>query len=186
MFLRQLNEREQKYFGAFEESRANSFGFEDRSEGVDLSELGRDQRNVLLDALRRTYLARYKMKSDENIPEEAWALGRWSGLDFAVLPPLIGGLIYYRGLNKRFSMGDMALRVAFEPLSDLMRRGHDRSVAAALEWTFKGFPVGIIVSAGRHDGRYEMDFVGIGTSIGAVRRAVENQSQDVRRPSAGN
>jgi len=178
VFFQQWTEREQKYLGAFDDSRANTNGFQNRTEGADLRELGLDQRKVLLDTLRRTYLARYKMQSEEHIPEEAWACDRWSGLDFMVLPPLIGGLLYYRGLNKKLSMGETALRISFEPISELVHRKRDRSVAAALEWTIKGFPVGIIVSAGLHDHRYGMDFAGIGTSIGAARSAVELQYEN--------
>jgi len=180
VFLDQWIGREQKYLGEFEESRANTEGFQNRSEGADLRELGIDQRKIVLDALRRTYLARYKMQSEEHIPEEAWAFGRWNGLDLVVLPPLIGGLLYFRGLNRRISMGDTAIRIAFEPVSELLHRRRDRSVAAAVEWTVKRFPVGLIVSAGLHDGRYGMDFVGIGTSIGAARAAVDLQ-HDVHR-----
>jgi len=182
LFLEQWTEREQRYLGAFEdESRANTYGFQNRSEGVDLDELANDQRKIVWDALRRTYLARYKMQSQHEIPEEAWFFGSWSGVDIAVLPPLLAGYLYYRGLNKRISMGETALRISFEPLSDIVRRKHDRSVAAALEWTIKGFPVGVILSAGLHDGAYGMDFVGIGTSIGAARSLVELQYADGRR-----
>jgi hypothetical protein len=181
VFMQQWIEREQKYLGAFDESRANTYGFQDRTEGADLGELVNDQRKVILDVLRRTYLARYKTQSEEQIREEAWYFGRWSGMDFVVLPPLIGAYLYYRGLNKKIPMGDLALRFSFEPATEFIHRKHDRSVATALELTVKGFPVGIIVSAGLHDGRYGMDFVGIGTSIATVRRAVEMQHEDVRR-----
>src|SRR5688572_13600807 len=182
IFLQQWMERERKYLGAFEdESRANTPAFQDRTEGADTDELKSDQRKIVLDALRRTYFARYRMQSEEPIPEEAWECRNWNGFDVAVLPPLIGGLLYYRGINKRISMGQTALRISIEPASEFIHRKHDRSVMAALEWTVKGFPVGVIVSAGLHDGRYGMDFVGIGTSIGAVRRAVENQDDAGRR-----
>jgi hypothetical protein len=175
VFMQQWTDRERKYLGEFEESRANTYGFQNRTEGADLSELALDQRKVFWDALRRTYLARYKTQSEEAIRDEAWYFARWSGMDFVVLPPLIGAYLYYRGFNKKISLGDMALRIAFEPGSEFVHRRHDRSAATALEWTVKGFPIGIIASAGLHDGRYGMDFVGIGTSLGAARRAVESQ-----------
>jgi hypothetical protein len=41
----------------------------------------------------------------------------------------------------------------------------------------KEWPLGVIVSAGVHDGKYGLDFVGIGTSIGAVRQALEEESR---------
>jgi hypothetical protein len=175
VFLQQWTDRERKYFAEFEESRADTEGFRNQTEGADLHELGSDQRKILLDALRRTYLARYKTPAGGNLSEEAWGCGAWSGLDFAVLPPLMGGLLYLRGFNKRFSLGETALGVSFEPVSELLSRKHDRSAAAALEWTLKGFPVGVIATAGIHEGRYGLDFVGIGTSVGAARSAVELQ-----------
>jgi hypothetical protein len=181
IFVQQWAEREQKYLGSFEESRADTYGFQNRTEGADLGELANDQRKVFLDVLRRTYLGRYKMQSDEQIREEAWYFGRWSGMDFAVLPPLIGAYLYYRGINQKISLGDMGLRVYFEPVSEFIHRKHDRTVATALEWTVKGFPVGIIATAGLHDGRYGMEFVGIGTSFGAVRASLQIQYEDMRR-----
>jgi len=42
----------------------------------------------------------------------------------------------------------------------------------------KGFPVALIVSAGRTGGRSEMDFIGIGTSVGMVRKVLANQRGD--------
>src|SRR4029077_13611336 len=114
-----------------------------------------------------------------------WECRRWNGFDVAVLPPLIGGLLYFRGINKRIPLGETMLRISFEPASEFIHRKHDRSVMAALEWTEKGFPVGVIVCAGVHDGPDGVDFVGIGTSMGADRRAVENQYADGRRYPRG-
>lgn len=182
VFMQQWIERERRYLGAFEdESRAATYAFQDRTEGADIDEVANDQRKIVLDALQRTYLARYKMHSDEPLPAEAWECRQWNGFDFVALPVLISGLLYYRGINKRISIGKTALRFSFEPGSEFLHRRRDRAVMGALEWTVKGFPLGIIVSAGLHEGRYEMDFVGIGTSIGAARRAVENQYDDGRR-----
>lgn len=180
-FLQQWTESEKKYLGNFEESRANTFEFQYRTADANLDELARDQRKVFWDALRRTYFARYKMHSEERVRDEAWYFERWSGLDFALLPPFIGAYLFYRGLNKRLPLGDVALRIDFEPISEFTRRDHDRPVAAALEWTVKGFPVGIIVSAGIYNGRYGVDFAGIGTSVGAARRAVQAEHEAARR-----
>jgi hypothetical protein len=182
VFLQQWTERERRYLGGFdEESRASTYGFQDRTEGPDLHDVADDQRRILMDALRRTYLARYRMQSDEPFPDEVWECRNWNGFDFVALPVLISGVLYYRGINKRVSIGPTALRFTFEPASEFIRRRHDRAVMGALEWTVKGFPLGFIVSAGLHGGHYEMDFIGIGTSIGAARRAVENQYDDGRR-----
>jgi hypothetical protein len=181
VFIQQWAESEKSYLGEFEESRANTLGFQNRTENADLDELALDQRKVFWDALRRTYLARYMVHSEEQIREEAWYLDRWSGVDFVALPPFIGAYLFFRGYNRKIPMGDLALRLSFEPVSQLIDRNHDRPVAAALEWTATGFPVGVIVSVGITDGRYGVDFAGIGTSIGSARRAVQGTQESRSR-----
>jgi len=175
-FLIQLGSREQKYFAGFADSRANTFGFENGTQDADLHQLALDQRKVFWDALRRTYLARYKVNAEEKIKEDAWYLDRWSGWDFAVLPPLLGAYVYYRGLDRKFTILGSRLTVSLEPVSEWARRTHDLNSAASVEWSMKDWPVGVIVSAGLHDGKYGLDFVGIGTSIGTVRQALEEKS----------
>jgi len=175
-FLVQLGSREQKYFSGFADSRANSFGFENGTQDADLHQLALDQRKVFWDALRRTYLARYKVNAEEKIKEDAWYLDRWSGWDFAVLPPLLGAYVYYRGLDRKFSVLGSRVTVSLEPVSEWVRRTRDLNSAASVEWSMKDWPVGVIVSAGLHDGKYGLDFVGIGTSIGTVRQALEEKS----------
>lgn len=177
VFVQQWAESEKKYLAAFQDSRVNTFGFQIGTEEADLNELVLDQRKVFWDTLRRTYLARYKVHSEEQIRDGAWYIDRWSGVDFLVLPPFIAGYLYYRGLDRKIPMGGMALQISFEPLSELLPHKRDRYGAAALEWSVNEIPVGIIVSAGLYNGRYEMDFVGIGTSIGAARGAVQGQHQ---------
>jgi len=181
VFMREWAEREEKYLGAFSESRANTFGFQDRTEGADLHKLADDQRKVVWDVLRRTYMAQYIGESEAQVREGAWHFGRWSGVDFAVLPPFMAAYVYYRGFDKKFSMGDLALRIGIEPVTEFVHRKRDRSSATALELTVKGFPVGMIASAGLYGGRYGMDFVGIGTSISAVRATLELQHEPAPR-----
>jgi hypothetical protein len=180
-FMRQFTDREVKYLSNFGDSRADTWGFEDRTQDANHYELMLDQRKVLWDALRRTYVSRYKVQADERIREDAWYLDRWSGADYLILPPLLGGYIFYRGLEKRFSISGTKLLLAIEPVSEWYRPGkHDRAAAIALEWTMKDCPLGVIVSAGLHDGRYAMDFIGIGTSLGAVKRALVMQQGERR------
>jgi len=169
-FLMQLGTRESKYFGNFEDSRVNSFAVENGTAAADLQDLAYDQRKVFLDALRRTYLARYKVNAEEKIKDDAWYFDRWTGWDFAVLPPLLAGFVYYRGLDKKISIVGSKLTLSIEPVSEWVRRTHDVSAAASAEWKMKEWPLGVIVSAGLHDGKYGLDFVGIGTSIGTVSR----------------
>ena len=68
--------------------------------------------------------------------------------------------------------------LSIEPVSEWYR-GNKRDLPAmvAVDWSMKHWPIGVIVSAGLHDGRYGLDFVGIGTSMGAVRRALTMQEE---------
>jgi hypothetical protein len=50
-----------------------------------------------------------------------------------------------------------------------------------MEWSMKGWPLGVIVSAGLHDGRYGLDFIGVGTSIGTVRQLLEEETNLANR-----
>jgi len=180
-FLTQLGDRERRYFSNFGDSRANSFGFENGTEEADYKDLMLDQRKVFWDALRRTYLSRYKIQAEEKIKDDAWYFDRWSGADFVVLPPLLGAYVYYRGLDKKFSIAGTRLTVSIEPVSEWVRRSRNVSAAASMEWGMKEWPVGVIVSAGLHDGKYGLDFIGIGTSIGTVRQVLEEESRLAER-----
>src|SRR5213078_1243436 len=71
-FMRQFTDREVKYLSNFGDSRADTWGFEDRTEDANHYELMLDQRKILWDALRRTYVSRYKVQADERIREDAW------------------------------------------------------------------------------------------------------------------
>ena len=179
-FIRQWILREQKYFGEFDESRASRTGFWGRTSGADMDELAIDQRRLFWDALKRTYLSRYLLQSEDEVREGAWSPGRWRGKDFVLLPPLIGAYLYFFGFEKKISIGDMSLRFSFEPVSAFLHPTSERSMASALEWRVDGIPVGVIVSAGFHDGRYGLEFVGIGTSLGIVRRAIDLQTREWR------
>jgi hypothetical protein len=176
-FLSQLGDRESRYFSGFGDSRANSFAFENGTADADMNDLLLDQRKVFWDALRRTYLSRYKIQAEEKIKDDAWYFDRWSGADFVVLPPLLGAYVYYRGLDKKFNVMGTRLTLSVEPVSEWVRRNRDVSAAASVEWSMKEWPVGVIVSAGLHDGKYGLDFVGIGTSIGAVRQVLQEESR---------
>lgn len=178
-FVRQFTDREVRYLSNFSDSRVDTFGFQNRTEGADNYEVLLDQRKVFWDALRRTYLARYKIQADERIREDAWYLDRWSGADFVVLPPLVGAYVFFRGLDKKFTIAGTRLLLSIEPVSEWYRGSHrDLPAAIGFEWTMKDVPFGVIVSAGQHDGRLGMDFVGIGTSLGAARRALVMKQGD--------
>jgi hypothetical protein len=177
-FMTQWTQREAKYVSNFGDSRANTAGFEDGRSEADMREFALDQRKVFWDALRRTYLARYKVHAEEKIREEAWYLDRWSGADFVILPPMLAGYVFYRGLDRRFNVLGTKVTFSVEPVSEWYRANkRDLPAMIAMEWSMKHCPFGVIVSAGLHDGRYGLDFIGIGSSVGAVRRALAMQEE---------
>jgi hypothetical protein len=171
-YMTQWVEREQRFFARFDDSYLNTHAFEDGEGEVDQGDLVAEQRKILWDALRRTYLAQYKFKPEERIRDEAFYFTEWRGIDFAVLPPLIAGYLYYRGIDKKFSISGTWLRVSLEPLERWMGGDEDLPAGLSVEWGIKGFPLGIIATAGMYDGSVEFDFVGVGTSAGLVRKAL--------------
>ncbi len=181
-FVMHWTEREQRYFSKFEDSRVSTIGFDEGTEDADLDELQDDQKKILWDALRRTYFSKYRFRAEERIREDAFYFNQWRGMDFAVLPPLMAGYVWYRGLEKRFSVSGTSLRVSIEPVSEWVG-GHDELVmGAAVEWApSKRFPVSVIVSAGLYDGNAEIDFIGIGTSVGMARKTIALQQQGDER-----
>lgn len=166
-------DREQHFLSRFVDSSGfDPLGVENGTEDMDGRTLLREQGKVLWDAARKTYLSKYKFRGEERVRDDAFFIGDWRGVDFAVLPPLLSGYLWWRGLEKKVSMGETWLRVSVEPLSRWVTGSRDLAAGVSLEWGIKGFPVGLIVSAGRYDGKAELDFVGIGTSIGMVRNAL--------------
>jgi hypothetical protein len=178
-------DREERYLSRFGESEFDTVGVENGTEDVDVRGLLRDQGKVLWDAARKTYFSKYKFRGEERIQNDAFSVGEWRGVDFVVLPPLVAGYLWYRGLEKRVSLGDTWLRVSVEPLSRWVTGKADMVAGVSVEWGIKGIPVGLILSAGKYDGKAELDFVGIGTSVGMVRKVLENQVGDSSARSWG-
>lgn len=171
-------EREQRYMAHFGDSELLTTGVQEGTETVDLSDLSREQGKVLWDALKKTYLSKYKFKGEERVRDEAFYFDQWRGADFVAVPTLLAGYVWFRGLEKRVSWGDTWARFSVEPLQRWVSGHDDLSAGVSLEWGIKGFPVALIVSAGRTGGRTEMDFIGIGTSVGMVRKALSNERGD--------
>lgn len=165
-------EREQRYFSRFADSDLSTLGVQDGTEDVDPKGLMRDQGKILWDVAKKTYLSKYKFHGEDRLREDAFYISDWRGIDFAVVPPLLAGYVWWRGLEKRIPLGETWLRVSFEPLSKWVTGNDDLVAGVSVEWGIKGFPVAVIVSAGMYDGKGEVDFIGIGTSIGMVRKAI--------------
>jgi hypothetical protein len=173
---RTLVAREARFFASLESSELYTPGFEAGTEELDERLLRDRQRRILWDALRTTYLGRYRERAEDTLRDESLEVYAWKGPDFVVLPPLVAGYVYFRGLEKDFSFAGTRLSVAFEPVHEWLG---ERDVWGAMnaEWKVKGCPVGLVVSVGLHDGGLGLDFVGIGTSLSIARKAVALQRE---------
>jgi hypothetical protein len=171
-FVTNLADRERRFLAGFKETDAATPGFQEGSSGLSPNRLWSEERKVVLDALKNTYLMKYRGSNQDRIRDDAFYLSDWRGLDYVVLPPLVGGYLFFRGLEKRVSAGDMWFRVSFEPISSWVLGKRDLSAGVSVEWGIKGIPVGVVASAGRYDGATKVDFIGIGTSLGVVREAI--------------
>ena len=171
-------DREQRFLARFADSELLTFGVQDGTEEVNLDDLRREQGKVLWDAVKKTYLSKYKFKGEDRIREDAFYLDQWRGADFVAVPSLFAAYVWFRGFEKRISLGDTWARVSMEPLQRWVSGKDDMSAGVSVEWGIKGIPVALIVSAGRFDGKTELDFIGIGTSVGMVRKALALQQGD--------
>ncbi len=167
-FLSSWVEREASLLTRLSDADVDSGGVED----LDVHGLLRDQGKILWDAVRQTYRSKYRIRGEERIRDDAFQLSEWRGADFAVLPPLVLGYLWWRGLEKRVSIGDTWLGISIQPPSDWVSGSEDVVAGVSVEWGIKGFPVGLILSVGRYDGSSELDFVGLGTSVSMVRQAL--------------
>lgn len=170
-YVDNLIRREERYFSRFGDSEAFTPGVEDGTEDIDQDKLMDDQRKVLWDAMKSTYFSKYKMKVDDRVRDEAFYLSDWNGIDFVVIPPLAAAYLYYRGIEKKFEVLEFDIRASFKPIHEWF--SDDNTVASfGLEIGPDDWPVNFILAAGMDDGDVELQFIGIGTSLNAVRRAI--------------
>lgn len=166
-YFTRLYEREQRYFARFEETTL--------ADTYDNEDLLDDQRKLIWDALRRTYQSRYRLKS-ETLSDDAFEFEGWRGIDLVVVPPLMAGYVMYRGLDRSFSVFGTRLKISVEPYVEW--KDDDLPAGLGFEWGPKNWPVAFIVTAGLEDGKFKGDFVGIGTSVGMVRRLLTLEDED--------
>lgn len=171
-FMTFLAEREGKFFAGLGNSYLTTIDVERGVADVNQHDLMIEEKKVLWDVLKKTYFSKYKFKAEERIHDDAFYVNQWRGIDFITLPPFIGAYLYYRGLDKNFSILGSHVHVLVEPL---MRFTSSEVVGAiAIEWKpSKEWPIGIIASTGLHNSKPEFEFIGIGTSIGAVQKAIK-------------
>lgn len=173
-----LVKREMRYFAGFGDSRYYTPEVEMGIDQIEPDDLMDDQYKILWDVGKNTYLSKYRLKSD-TIKEEAFYFTDWQGVDFVVLPPLVGAYLYYRGLEKKFSFWGTELKVDIEPMQRWFGND-DLMVGAGIEWAPKDCPIKLIVAIGLEDGDTELQFIGVGTSIGTIKQLLF-RNEPVRR-----
>lgn len=171
-FAGHLLDEEVEFWMDFGESHLNTPAFEEGREELDGDALVQEQGKVLWDAFRKTYFSKYKFRAEKAVRDDAFRFRGWRGIDYVLLPPLMGGYVYYRGVEKKFSVAGTRLEVNLEPAYKWADRD-DLVAGLSVMWRpRKRFPVGVIVSAGLYGGDVELDFIGIGTSLQMGRRAL--------------
>jgi hypothetical protein len=178
-FTNSLVRSEYKFFKRFGDSELNTIGVQDGTQDIDDDLLEEGQRKVLWDTVKRTYFSKYKLQFDDRIRDEAFYLTDWQGADFVALPPLVTGYLWYRGFEKKFSHKEFEFRVALEPI-DKWVHDDDLPVGLGVSLGVDNFPIRLIATTGLHEGELEFEFIGIGTSIGMVERALILQAPQER------
>jgi hypothetical protein len=146
--------------------------FEDGTGEIQEVYLRDRQRKLLWDALRRSYLSKYHLEGRQAIRKEGFGLSEWRGIDYVILPPAAAAYVYYRGFDQRLTAGDVRVNLSVDPLSDWI--GFRRNFVGGLtvEVTVRGCPVGLVASFGVSEGEFNVDFVGLGTGVDIVRKAL--------------
>lgn len=176
-FMEVLYARERKTFSRWGESTQSTLAVEEGDEDIDGGVFLRDQRKVFVHALGRRYLGRYGDAFSDNLRREAFDFSRWEAIDFAIGPAFIGGYLYLRGWDGGLRWGDVGCRIHLQPLERIEGHLHKSNdillSAASLEFSLGGIPIKAVVSGGVVDGRPAFDFIGLGTSVGMVRKAIK-------------
>lgn len=175
-FMTHFYERESKFLGGINDTYLSSPQLEDGKTTMDMGDFMVEQRKVMWDVLKKTYFAKYKFQAEERLHDDAFYVNKWQGVDFLALPPFLAGYLYYRGLDKSFTLDEIKFRARFEPG---MRFLTGEVVGAIMiDIRLKNFPIGIIGSMGLHNGKPDFEFIGIGTSIDSVKKALALSTRD--------
>lgn len=180
-FLGFWYDQEVRFLRQFDRSPLFTWDVEDGAEDIDFDEFLEEQRKVLWDAARKTYFGRFR-RFEEQAREEAFHVDRWRGADFVLGPLVVGGMLWWRGFDRKFSIGPTRLRIELEPIQRLVGRWGDEErdlrVALGLEWGIRDAPVKLLVAVGIDAGDIELDFVGIGTGLNEVKRLLKYLSRE--------
>jgi hypothetical protein len=163
-------ERESKFLSGFNGTYLSNSQIEDGKQEVDLHVFMIEQKKVVWDILKKTYFAKYRFQAEERLHDDAFYLNNWHGIDFVALPPFMAGYLYYRGLDKNFNIGDLNVHALVEPGSRIL--SGNVIGAVMLDIRPKQWPIGVVGSMGLYNGSPKFEFIGIGTSIDAVKKAI--------------
>ena len=172
-FFHYLLKEEAEWIAGFKSTVANTPQFEYGYADADLDELSSEQGKILWDTVKATYLDKYRVRGDRNIRSHDLYFRRWRDEDWVVMPTLMAGYAWFRGLEKRISMGIVKLRVHLEPVRQfvsVMDQDRTRVGMIGLELSVASLPVRLIMSTGIYDGDTEVDFVGVGTRFEQIRQ----------------
>lgn len=175
-FITHFNDREQKFLGGFSGSYLSSPAIEDGTATIDMDDFMSEQKKVMWDVLKKTYFSKYRFRGEERLHDDAFYLNNWRGIDFIALPPFLAGYLYYRGLDKSFTISDIKIRTLFEPGQRIL--SGDVIGGAMIDIRPRGWPIGVIGSMGLYNGKPEFEFIGIGTTIDAVKKAIKLRQDD--------
>lgn len=178
-FFGELEEGEVDYFSGFRGELLTPEEFEDPDFLRDVDILD-EQRKILLKALQDTYAARFR-GIGRRAKEAAYRPLAWNGVDVVVAPLVIAGTLFFSGFDRKFSMGPIQGRFEIEAFRTILERWKDEGsddlrACAGLEIGWKDFPLRLLVTAGLYRGDPELEFVGVGTSLGEVRGLLDRAS----------
>lgn len=174
-FMTHLYDREKKFLGGFTGTYLSNPGVEDGTATIDMNDFKAEQKKVMWDVLKKTYFSKYRFQAEERINDEGFYINKWKGVDYVALPPFLVGYLYYRGLDKSFQIGDFKFRTLIEPAQRLLTG--DVVGAVMIDIRPQQWPIGVVGSMGLYKGKPEFEFIGIGTTIDAVKKAIKLQQQ---------
>lgn len=166
--------KEQRYFSNFDDTH---FYIQDSKyeSALDNEKMIDDHKRLLYDVFKDTYLLKYKLKVDNRVKDEAFNLIEWHDSDYVILPPLIAGYLYYRGLDKDFTIEDTYFKISLESFHKWSRE-ENVVIGAGIEWApHKSSPIKFIVAVGLEDGDVELQFIGIGTNLSTIKKVLNLQ-----------
>ncbi len=177
--LQLWGEREVRYFSKIADSDAIPIGYILGLEDLDADVVKDGQRKLLFDVAKKVYFSRGFGQIDDRIRHDGFNVSSWRAMDFVAAPPVLAAYLYLRGWEKPVNFGPVRAVFHLEPVQKILDRrssdSEDLVTAAGLEIGVRGLPVKFLVSAGLHDGDMEIDFIGIGTSLGKAKQAVRTE-----------